>query len=202
MAEYDYIRVNATTKKGFVELAKKWNRKQILLAEQVVHFLKETGHDPLETTVNAPAEEMKQLRNTLVSFIRTQETKILLPMVEKVDKSTQELAKFISEARGEVLGKKKAKSSSALPSLLEENGSAEVVSEEAPVLENESEHVTKEILELKIQLEKKEKENEELKQKLKTLEKKIVYESTGFNKAYVLKVSKPEYNQLFKGRAY
>jgi len=202
MPKYEVIWVEPSAKKDFIKLCEKWNKKQVVLATQMVEYFKETGHNPLDTKVSAPAEEMKQLRNTLVSFIRTQETKILLPMVEKVDKSTQELAKFISEARGEVLGKKKAKSSSASSSLLEENGSAEVVSEEAPVLENESEHVTKEILELKIQLEKKEKENEEVKQKLKTLEKKIVYESTGFNKAYVLKVSKPEYNQLFKGRAY
>ena len=79
------IQVGAEVKQRFTALAERFSITQVDLMEAMVSFFESSGHDPRDSDMKTPAQEMRNLRNTLVSFIRRQEKEILAPMSSKVD---------------------------------------------------------------------------------------------------------------------
>lgn len=178
MEEYVNIKVKPDTKKAFIELCKKYERKQVMFAEQVFNYMKITGYDPADTEQVTPAEEIKKLRNTVVSFMRKQESEILKPMVGKVDEAISVLAQFIREER-----------EAKYKLIIDEPEPKQPDTHPSRSQAQDSEFDT-----LKIANEKLKKENLRLKETLRELEGKLKEKRS----KYTLELTKVEYQQLFE----
>lgn len=73
---FSSLRVKPEDKQLFEKIAKKYERKHYLLFQQMVVYFKKTGFDPSLHEVKEVRAEMKELKNTVISFIRRQEKEI------------------------------------------------------------------------------------------------------------------------------
>lgn len=92
MNEFVKINIKPDTREKLNKLSKLHQRRMYIFLNDAVNFFDRTGFDPLECEVQSPAEEMKKLRNSLVSFIRKQEKDLLIPMVDRVDEMVKTMA--------------------------------------------------------------------------------------------------------------
>jgi hypothetical protein len=81
--------------------------------EAMAKYFEITGLNPKDQVVLSPAEELKKLRDTLVSFMRKQENDFIKPTFGKMDTLIARFVTYIEEEapkRGEVAGQNKVKS--------------------------------------------------------------------------------------------
>ena len=98
-AKYVSIRVKPEAQVRLEKLCEIFGRQKYEMANDCFEYLLQKGYDPKILDNEPTTEELKKLRNTLVSFIREQERTILKPMVEKVDRSVVTLVDFIREQK-------------------------------------------------------------------------------------------------------
>ncbi len=184
MSQYEVLRVKPEDKKTFTDLTVKFRRKQVDLAGQMIQFFDQSGYDPLAGSFETPAEELKQLRNTLVSFIRTQEKNHIIPMSEKVDNLVLVLAEFMRDNSPGIIEDEKqtaaTEQASAPASAVMEKGVSK-----------------KEYEDLLIRCEKAEKKLSRIEPDFERIKAAVSWKSTGFGKGYVLEITKGEFEEIF-----
>ena len=129
MAKYETLNSNSETKITIARLAKKFDMSLVDFMEAMAKYFEITGLNPKDQVVLSPAEELKKLRDTLVSFLRKQENDFIKPTFGKMDTLIARFVTYIEEEapkRGEGAGQNKVKSLalSGEISTLEKKGSA------------------------------------------------------------------------------
>lgn len=97
MAEYAILKVREKTKKVTKRLAKKYELNMLDFTQAMVEYFDHTGLNPQDKEVLKPAEELKSLRNTLISFFRTQEKEYILPVFTKMDLLIGRFMQYLEE---------------------------------------------------------------------------------------------------------
>jgi len=97
MVEYALIKVRPETKKVTSRLAKKHSLNMLDFMEAMAQYFDTTGVNPKDMQVLSPAEELKKLRDTLVSFMRKQENDFIKPTFGKMDTLIARFIKYIEE---------------------------------------------------------------------------------------------------------
>ena len=113
MAKYETLNSNSETKITIARLAKKFDMSLVDFMEAMAKYFEITGLNPKDQVVLSPAEELKKLRDTLVSFMRKQENDFIKPTFGKMDTLIARFVTYIEEEapkRGEVAGQNKVKS--------------------------------------------------------------------------------------------
>ena len=177
------------TKKTVKKLAEKFDRYEYEFVHDAVKYFEKSGYNPAEMEdVEAPAEELKKLRNAFISFMRKHESEYLRPLVDKLDASISVLVDTV---------KSLPRQSKETPSPKIEKGKHKFIlpdsaMEDAPG-EIKPRVVSKEI-EYKIQWEKKEMELNRLKEYVKGLSKKFNHKTMGGG--FTATLSKLEYEEM------
>jgi hypothetical protein len=97
MVEYALIKVRPETKKVTSRLAKKHSLNMLDFMEAMAEYFDTTGVNPKDQVILSPAEELKKLRDTLVSFMRKQENDFIKPTFGKMDTLIARFIKYIEE---------------------------------------------------------------------------------------------------------
>src|SRR5665647_2406596 len=110
-----YVTISITPKSKIIidRLANKYEMSQKDFAEAMAKYFDTTGVNPKDMQVLSPAEELKKLRDTLVSFMRKQENDFIKPTFGKMDTLIARFVTYIEEEapkRGEGAGQNKVKS--------------------------------------------------------------------------------------------
>lgn len=130
MVEYALIKVRPETKKVTSRLAKKHSLNMLDFMEAMAQYFDTTGVNPKDQVILSPSEEIKKLRDTLVSFMRKQENDFIKPTFGKMDTLIARFIKYIEEEapkNGDVAGQNKIKSLALSGEIFKEEkkGSAE-----------------------------------------------------------------------------
>ena len=97
MPKYVTISVSPKAKIIIERLAKKYELTIIDFTESMVKYFDKTGVNPRDIQVLSVAEELKKFRDTIISFLRTQEKDFILPTFGKMDSIIARFAKYIEE---------------------------------------------------------------------------------------------------------
>lgn len=104
MARLHNIKANTTTKDKFAIIAKNFGRQQVVILEQMTDFFYNSGKDPATLDqasfgdqIKTQNDQIKKLGDRLVSFIRTQEKKFLIPTTKAVEEQSIALASFLKD---------------------------------------------------------------------------------------------------------
>ncbi|GAB3743308.1 BfmA/BtgA family mobilization protein [Spirosoma lituiforme] len=84
MATYKTISVSEDTFKEFERMAESYGLTNKGLVEAMITYFKVSKADPRSPQADNPTDAIKALDKRLVSFIKEQEKKILLPMKEAI----------------------------------------------------------------------------------------------------------------------
>ena len=188
MGQYEVLRVKPEDKELFLKLTAKFKRKQIDLAGQMIRFFDQSGYDPLAQSFETPSEELKKLRDTLVSFIRTQEKQYVRPMADKVDGLVLALAEFIKEHKENSVG--------IIEDEPVQTHKEELMGSQAPV-KQASGVPKKDYQDLEIRCEKAEIKLSRIEPHFEKIKAAVRWRSTGLSKGYVLEISKEEFEEIF-----
>ncbi len=82
-SKYKTIRVYETSFDKMNDLCIKYSLNKTELIESLLTFFEKTKIDPRDTTDTSA--EVKKMKNQLISFIRTQEKEMLVPLIKKQD---------------------------------------------------------------------------------------------------------------------
>ena len=97
MAKYETLNSNSETKITIARLAKKFDMSLVDFLDAMAKYFEITGLNPKDQVVLSPAEELKKLRDTLVSFMRKQENDFIKPTFGKMDTLIARFVKYIEE---------------------------------------------------------------------------------------------------------
>lgn len=113
MAKYETLNSNSDTKITIARLAKKFDMSLVDFLDAMAKYFEVTGVNPKDQVILSPAEEIKKLRDTLVSFMRKQENDFIKPTFGKMDTLIARFIKYIDEEapkNGDVTVQNKMKS--------------------------------------------------------------------------------------------
>ena len=113
MAKYETLNSNSETKITIARLAKKFDMSLVDFLDAMAKYFEVTGVNPKDQVILSPAEEIKKLRDTLVSFMRKQESDFIKPTFGKMDTLIARFIKYIEEEapkNGDVTVQNKMKS--------------------------------------------------------------------------------------------
>ncbi len=113
MAKYETLNSNSETKITIARLAKKFDMSLVDFMEAMAKYFEITGLNPKDQVVLSPAEELKKLRDTLVSFMRKQENDFIKPTFGKMDTLIARFTDYINEEapqKADIPGQNKIKS--------------------------------------------------------------------------------------------
>ncbi len=97
MAKYETLNSNSDTKTTIARLAKKFDMSLVDFLDAMAKYFEVTGVNPKDQVILSPAEEIKKLRDTLVSFMRKQESDFIKPTFGKMDTLIARFIKYIEE---------------------------------------------------------------------------------------------------------
>ena len=97
MAKYETLNSNSETKITIARLAKKFDMSLVDFLDAMAKYFEVTGVNPKDQVILSPAEEIKKLRDTLVSFMRKQENDFIKPTFGKMDTLIARFIKYIDE---------------------------------------------------------------------------------------------------------
>lgn len=205
-----YIRVlmRRSTHKVLVSISKKFDIPNIDLLDNTLLFLHKSGFDPKEIDVTSPAAEVKKLRSTVISFMKTQEKEILFPMVNKLDGAVSILVEFLKEANPSLIKRESqnvvfpVKDSEQvgttgkfkIPTSLKTNEVVPEITQPSQDKIVESDKLIKENFNLQVSIEKKDKEIKRLKELINSFSNKITPKS--FGSGYSIEITKEEIDEL------
>ncbi len=162
-------------------------KNRVDIVHEVLDYFVVTGYDPSQKA-KSPEEELKKLRDSLVSFIRTQEKKILLPMAAQMDALTLKVGDYLSKDQAAVTVAEK-------PIFTKKPLERKEISVQQKPEADASLQAEKQALQIK--LEKAEKENKRLKNHLMTLKERVNQRKIGFSDHYVIEASREEIQSFF-----
>ena len=196
MAKYETLNSNSETKITIARLAKKFDMSLVDFMEAMAKYFEITGLNPKDQVVLSPAEELKKLRDTLVSFMRKQENDFIKPTFGKMDTLIARFIKYIEEEapkNGDVAVQNKIKSLalSGEISTVEKRGS--LVSEAAKNGVNSEEYK-----DLQEKLNKSELKLKTTREYLEHILSHTEYKSTGLQRKPVIELSMGDINEYKK----
>jgi hypothetical protein len=130
MAKYETLNSNSDTKITIARLAKKFDMSLVDFLDAMAKYFEVTGVNPKDQVILSPADEIKKLRDTLVSFMRKQENDFIKPTFGKMDTLIARFIKYIEDEApksGDMAGQNKIKSLALSGEIIKEEkkGSAE-----------------------------------------------------------------------------
>ena len=182
------------------KLAKMNGRSAYIYLDQVLKYFENAGFDPADLKIETTQQELKKFRNTIVSFIRTQEKDVLIPLTNKMDSAIKLLVDVSKELKPKTNGgfdnvKEQIEGKKVGGFILPASA---IVESKAPISSDKPTFdFSAKFTETQIKLEKKENEVEQLKSKIKNIGSKITKNLVG---NYVLNISKEEYELLFQDK--
>ena len=132
MAKYETLNSNSDTKITIARLAKKFDMSLVDFLDAMAKYFEVTGVNPKEQVILSPAEEIKKLRDTLVSFMRKQESDFIKPTFGKMDTLIARFIKYIEEEapkNGDVTVQNKMKSLAISSEIINEEKKGSAASE-------------------------------------------------------------------------
>ena len=138
MAKYETLNSNSDTKITIARLAKKFDMSLVDFLDAMAKYFEVTGVNPKDQVILSPAEEIKKLRDTLVSFMRKQENDFIKPTFGKMDTLIARFIKYIEEEapkNGDIAVQNKMKSLALSSEIIKEEkkGSVEGVAVKSEV---------------------------------------------------------------------
>jgi hypothetical protein len=112
MSKYETLNSNSETKITIARLAKKFDMSLVDFLDAMAKYFEVTGLNPKDQVILSPAEELKKLRDTLISFMRKQENDFIKPTFGKMDTLIARFIKYIEEEapkNGDARGQNKLK---------------------------------------------------------------------------------------------
>jgi hypothetical protein len=97
MAKYETLNSNSYTKITIARLAKKFEMSLVDFLEAMAKYFEVTGVNPKDQVILSPAEELKKFRDTIISFMRKQESDFIKPTFGKMDTLIARFVKYIEE---------------------------------------------------------------------------------------------------------
>lgn len=208
--EFVHIRASPDSRTLLIELASKFNRRNYIFLDQVLTYFQKTGYDPLETDVPIPGDDLKKLknefrkeRNAVISFIRKQESDILLPMISKVDTLVTMYIDHIKDSKPSISSSDSTQPATQKPSSSASKSGFKIPEAASKKVPNQESQESQNILldqklnreiDLEVQLEKAQKLNDRLRERLKLLKGKITPKS--FGSGYTIDLTKSEYEEI------
>ena len=130
MTDYASIKIKSKTKSSADRLMKKFEMNGLEFYDSVMEYFEVTGVNPKDQIILSPAEELKKLRDTIVSFMRKQEKDFIVPTFGHIETLIARFMLYIEEEapkKGETTGQNKIKpfALSGEISTAEKRGSAE-----------------------------------------------------------------------------
>ena len=89
------LSISVEADKKLNSLKKALARPKKTIVEQSINYLHKLALDPKDVTTGDPSGEIKKLKNTIVSFIRTQEKELVKPTLEFSKYSAEKTNKLI-----------------------------------------------------------------------------------------------------------
>ena len=192
MAEYAILKVREKTKKATLRLAKKHEMNILDFTQSMVEYFDHTGLHPREKEVLKPAEELKALRNTIISFFRTQEKEYVLPVFTKMDVLIGRFMQYLDEEAPKIDGSKP--SSFSVKSEITKDDKTE----SKVTVESESKSSSDELKKLKNEYERLKLKYDTTLGYLNNIIENTENKSTGLSKAPVISLSMVEINDIKK----
>ena len=90
---YHSLRIRKESKPKLDELCKQERRSQMDIIDSVLSYFLDNKCSPFDTPQSA-ANELKKLRETVISFIRQQEKKTLLPMKIMIEEIAKDMGSY------------------------------------------------------------------------------------------------------------
>jgi hypothetical protein len=97
MAKYETLNSNSETKIAIDKMAKKYQMSRVDFLGAMVKYFEVTGVNPKDQVILSPAEELKKFRDTIISFMRKQESDFIKPTFGKMDTLIARFIKYIDE---------------------------------------------------------------------------------------------------------
>ncbi|KAF9659984.1 hypothetical protein NH341_06450 [Tenacibaculum sp. XPcli2-G] len=94
-SQYKTVRVYESSFEKMNDLCAKYSLNKTELIESCLTFFIKTKIDP--TDVSDVSAEVKKMKNQLISFIRTQEKEMLVPLIRKQDLLIEKFLNLIKE---------------------------------------------------------------------------------------------------------
>lgn len=207
MANYVTIQVKPDTKATIEKQAQKQDKKLVKYVGEMADYFDKTGLNPSDMVVLSPAEELKQFRSTIISFMRKQEKDFIIPVFSRIDSVAVKLTEYIENNASKSKEEKttlKPKSSSIASKIQDDSKrfNQEISSEKDTIIEPDTSNDSAQYEQKFKQLNS---DYEVLKQKYDTMFKyfnkvinSIENKSTGLAKAPVCSVSIGEINDYKK----
>ena len=189
MADITNLKVTKETKAIIDELVKKYGGKQRDFLHKMAVFFKNTGTNPDTFLMPSPAEEIKKLRDTLISFMRKQESDFIKPTFGKMNSVLEMVVHFMDDEKqkkGDDFGiKKDLKTEVKKPLVVDSSVQtpAAIDSQELAKLQNE--------------LEKKQAEFVEMRKHFMEVCESVEKKTTGMNKKNVVTLDEAKFHDIF-----
>lgn len=180
MTDFVVIKASRQSRDLLTKLSQEYDVRKYIYLQYVLEFFDKTGYDPQDTKIASPAEEVKKLRNTFVSFLRKQEKDLLYPLLDRVEQTLILQTKLIQEQRQNIPPVKEPKAKPVKSGRLLIPASA-YKNRERPVPQETVDRET----------------YQKLKAKLAFLESRIEVAASGGKKTYKVELTELEYERVF-----
>jgi hypothetical protein len=97
MTDYASIKIKSKTKSSADRLMKKFEMNGLEFYDSVMEYFEVTGVNPKDQVILSPAEELKKLRDTIVSFMRKQEKDFIVPTFGHIETLIARFLLYIEE---------------------------------------------------------------------------------------------------------
>jgi hypothetical protein len=97
MTDYASIKIKSKTKSSADRLMKKFEMNGLEFYDSVMEYFEITGVNPKDQIILSPAEELKKLRDTIVSFMRKQEKDFIVPTFGHIETLIARFLLYIEE---------------------------------------------------------------------------------------------------------
>ncbi len=109
MADISNLKVTKETKQIIDKLVDKHGGLQRDFIHKMVVYFQNTGTDPDTYIMPSPAEELKKFRDTIISFMRKQESDFIKPTFGKMQSLMEMMVRFMEEEKAAKPGNKELK---------------------------------------------------------------------------------------------
>ncbi len=185
MPKYITLNVSPKAKTVIERLAQKYEMTLLDFTESMVIYFDKTGVNPKDIKVLSVAEELKKFRDTIISFLRTQEKEYILPTFGKMDALIVRFSKYIEEEAPKINeAGHKSKTIFELPGVKD----GEPKHEQAELKLNVESLANEKYDKLKADYEKLELKYNTVRQYLENILNKTEYGSTGMGKGLIVKI--------------
>ena len=189
MPEISNLKVAKETKEIIDNLVKKHGGKQRDFLHKMVVYFQNTGTNPDTFLMPSPAEEIKKLRDSLIGFMRKQESDFIKPTFGKMNSVLEMVVHFMDDEK-----QKKGDDFGGVKELKPESIKPLIVDSSVQIPKaNDS----KEMAKLRNELDKKKIELGQMKEYFMEVCNSVEKKSTGMNKKNVVTLDEAKFHDIF-----